>query len=157
MKILANCTFFIFLLTITACNNQRKEKDSVQKERSIEEKRDSIKKEDESYKDAGIKSDDYYDNFESPFDTLIGCWTAIRKGNITITFSKDSTFEFYDYNDKSKEEELLTGRFELSNDVLTLFYDDRPKQRFKFKRDPEANNQYRITNTGGYYFIKSHC
>lgn len=106
---------------------------------------------------ASVKSDDYYDNFEDPFDTLIGCWSAIREGNITITFSKDSTFEFYDYNSRLKEKELLKGKIELDGTVLTLFYSDRPKQRFIFQRDPESNNEYRITNSSGYYFIKSNC
>jgi len=106
---------------------------------------------------ASVKADEYYDNFENPFDSLIGCWSAIRKGNITITFSSDSTFEFYDYNSTSKTEELLTGRMELKGTILTLFYTDRPKQRFVFKKDPEANNEYRITNSAGYYFLKSHC
>ena len=106
---------------------------------------------------ASVKSDDYYDNFENPFDTLIGCWAAIREGNVTITFSKDSTFEFYDYNSTLKKEELLTGKMKLIDTILTLFYNDRPKQRFYFKKDPQSNNEYRITNSSGYYFIKSPC
>jgi hypothetical protein len=106
---------------------------------------------------ASVKADEYYDNLENPFDTLIGCWAAIREGNIAITFSKDSTFEFYDYNSTLKEEELLTGRIELKGSILTLFYKDRPKQRFSFKRDPESHNEYRITNSAGYYFVKSNC
>jgi len=106
---------------------------------------------------ASVKSDDYYDNFENPFDTLIGCWSAIREGNITITFSKDSKFEFYDSNSTLKKVELLTGRMEVKDTILTLFYTDRPKQRFVFKKDPESNNEYRITNSAGYYFTKSPC
>src|SRR5258706_5149644 len=93
---------------------------------------------------ASVKSDDYYDNFGSPTDTLIGCWDAIREGNITISFSADSTFEFYDYNSILKKEELLTGRFKLEGTILTLLYSDRPQQKFIFKTDPEANNAYRI-------------
>jgi hypothetical protein len=106
---------------------------------------------------AAVKADDYYDNFDSPFDTLIGCWAAIREGNINITFSKDSTFEFYDYNSTLEKQELLTGKFEIDGTTLTLFYKDRPKQRFTFKRDVDAANAYRITNASGYYFLKSHC
>src|SRR6266496_3956970 len=146
MKIYFAVFIFFGTTVFLACNNQDKklvnqtEKDSLSIKDSID------------FEAASTKSDDYYNNFDSPFDTLIGCWAAIRAGNITITFSKDSTFEFYDYNSKSKEEELLTGRFELNDHILTLFYNDRPKQRFNFKRDAQANDEYRITNAGGYYF-----
>jgi len=109
------------------------------------------------YPPGSVKADDYYDNFPSPFVSLIGCWAALREGNVTITFSTDSTFEFYDYNDKMKKKELLTGKFEVEGSTLLLLYNDRPEQRFSFKQDPQANNEYRITNVSGYYFIKSQC
>jgi hypothetical protein len=106
---------------------------------------------------SSVKSDDYYDNFENKFDILLGCWAAIREGNLTISFAKDSSFEFFDYNDKLNENEVLTGRFEIEDSTLILLYSDRPKQKFRFKKDPEANNEYRITNSAGYYFLKSNC
>lgn len=144
------CIFMIIFLQ--ACNNQ-KEKPAVN-----QTSQDSLHEQDKiDLEAASVKSDDYYDNFESSLDTLIGCWAAVREGNITITFSKDSTFEFYDYNSKLKEIELLTGRFELNDNILTLFYNDRPKQKFNFERDSESNNEYRITNSSGYYFFKSSC
>jgi len=144
----------VLVLTISACNStsdkvvsKQSTKDSV----SIDNTGDSI-----DIEAASVKSDDYYDNLENSFDTLIGCWAALREGNITITFSKDSSFEFYDYNQKTKEKELLTGRIELKDSILILYYSDRPKQRFAFKKESESN-EYRITNSTGYYFIKSPC
>ena len=144
----------VLVLTISACNStsdkvvsKQSTKDSV----SIDNTGDSI-----DIEAASVKSDDYYDNLENSFDTLIGCWAALREGNITITFSKDSSFEFYDYNQKTKEKELLTGRIELKDSILILHYSDRPKQRFAFKKESESS-EYRITNSMGYYFIKSPC
>jgi hypothetical protein len=92
---------------------------------------------------ASAKADDYYENFPDTIDSLIGCWAAIREGNITITFSKDSTFEFYDYNSKLKEQELLTGRFELEGTVLTLFYSDSRSKGSLSKQTHKV-----ITSTG---------
>jgi len=147
-----SCLLCLVAATLFACN------DAKPKAIAHQPAKDSLRAEDSiDIEAASVKADDYYDNSESPFDTLIGCWDAIRAGNITITFSKDSTFEFYDYNSTKKEEELLTGKFEVEGSILTLFYNDRPKQRFTFKKDPEANYSYRITNATGYYFVKSHC
>ena len=140
------------MVTILACNNEEKESIANQTIGDSLHIQDTINLEVTS-----VKADEYYNNFEYAFDTLIGCWAAIRDGNITISFSKDSTFEFFDYNSKLKEHEFLTGRFELNNNMLTLSYNDRPKQRFTFKRDSQSNNEYRITNSSGYYFLKSDC
>lgn len=143
----------IFVLTnlIQGCNNTN---DKVVTEKST---KGSLRTGDTIDIEAtSVKADEYYENLENPFDTLIGCWAAIREGNITITFSKDSTFEFYDYNDKIKEKELLTGRIELKDSILILHYSDRPKQRFAFKKESESS-EYRITNSMGYYFIKGPC
>lgn len=163
MKNWSNHILIPFLLFIVSCRDDNRESNLKSKESelpvkqelrgargdSIDEKMDVVA--------TSVKAEDYYKNLEDPFDTLIGCWIAIREGNITITFSKDSTFEFYDYNAKLKTEELLKGRFELDGAILTLRYNDRPKQRFAFKRDPRSHNEFRITNTSGYYFLKSDC
>ncbi|WP_276502160.1 hypothetical protein [Terrimonas pollutisoli] len=151
MKIHFGVLIFLAILSLVACNNMD-EKPVGQASKDSLTDYDTI-----DLRGASVKSDDYFENLESTLDTLAGCWAAIREGNITISFSKDSTFEFYDYNSKLKEIELLTGRYELNKNILTLFYQDRPKQRFTFKRDPESNNEYRITNTAGYYFVKSNC
>lgn len=143
---------FIIIVTILACNNEEKESIANQTIGDSLHVQDTI-----NLEAASVKADEYYNNFEYALDTLIGCWAAIHEANITISFSKDSMFEFFDYNFKLKENELLTGRFELNNNMLTLFYHDRPKQRFTFKRDPQSNNEYRITNSSGYYFLKSNC
>jgi len=138
----------LFVFTVFACHNNSEKNSAGTRDKDSLPVADSIDP-------ASVKADDYYDNFDSPFDTLIGSWTAIKAENITINFSKDSTFEFHDYNHKLKKEELLTGRFEIDRTVLTLIYSDRPKQRFTFKQDPAAKNEYRISNSTGYYFVKS--
>ncbi len=144
--------WIFMLIALIACNNNEESSAVNQADIRSPNSKDTI-----DINAASVKADEYYDNFEHAFDTLIGCWSAIREGNITISFSKDSTFEFFDYNSKLKENELLTGRFELNDNILILFYNDRPKQRFTFRRDPESKNEYRITNSSGYYFLKSHC
>ena len=160
MKNWSNHILILFLFFIISCRDHNadklKESKLPVKQELPEAKKDSID-EKIDVEAASVKADDYYKNFEDPFDTLIGCWTAIREGNITIIFSKDSTFEFYDYNAKLKTEELLTGKFELDGTVLTLLYNDRPKQKFAFKKDSNSHNEFRITNTSGYYFLKSEC
>lgn len=152
MKIHFRVCVFILIVTILACNNEEKGSITNQIIADSLQTNDTI-----NLEAASVKADEYYNNLENPLDTLIGCWAAIRAGNITISFSKDSTFEFFDYNSTLKETELLTGRFELKGSVLILFYNDRPKQKFTFRRDPESNNEYRITNSSGYYFLKSNC
>lgn len=152
MKIQFPVCAFIVIVTILACNNGEKGSVTNQTVADSLHVKDTI-----NLEAASVKADEYYNDLQYPLDTLTGCWAAIRAGNITISFSKDSTFEFFDYNSKLKENELLTGRFELDGSTLTLFYNDRPKQRFTFKRDPESNDEYRITNSTGYYFLKSNC
>jgi len=142
MKVYFLIWVFAILFILFACNNHKEKPafiihDSLNVQNTID------------IEAATVKSDDYYDNFQNSLGTLKGCRTAIRQGDITIAFSNDSTFEFNDCNTKLKERELLTGRFELNENALTLFYNDRPKQKFNFERDSHSNDEYRIKNSTG--------
>jgi hypothetical protein len=106
---------------------------------------------------ANVKSDDYWDNQETPFLCILGCWAAIRKEDVTISFYTDTSFVFYDYNSKIKEEEELKGKFEVDDSVLTLFYNDRPRQRFIFKKDTNDVPRYYIQGGPSYFFRRSNC
>jgi hypothetical protein len=53
----------------------------------------------------------------------------------------------------SEKEELLTGEFILQNGTITLMYDDRPKQNFKFYKGESGDDNYYIKKNG-YYFVK---
>lgn len=87
-------------------------------------------------------------------DNLVGFWFVPHNATVNIRFEKDGRFLFNDFNRSLEKEELLTGRFELVNGTLTLFYDDRPKQQFSFYRGKGADDNYYIKNSSGYYFVK---
>ena len=83
---------------------------------------------------------------------LIGYWFMPHVAFINITFYKDGTFLFNDYNAKLGEEEVLKGIFEVNGEKLILKYDDRPQQTFKFYKD--NLDDYYIRKGDNYYFVK---
>jgi hypothetical protein len=85
---------------------------------------------------------------------LIGKWFTPHAADINITFNKDRTFIFNDFNLKTEETEVLHGTFELNDNNLILKYDNKPQQIFKFEKGKGADDNYYITNGKNYYFVK---
>lgn len=148
---------FLFISVYYSCGN--KATSNEQPEISIKDSTEFTNPDNftDTLKGANTKSDDYYDNQETPFLNILGCWAAIREGNITITFNPDTSFVFYDYNSTLHDQEELKGKFQIKDEVLILFYDDRPKQKFVFKKDTNDVSKYYIEGASGYYFIRSNC
>lgn len=86
---------------------------------------------------------------------LTGKWFTPHAADINITFNKDRTFVFNDFNLKTEEIEVLHGTFELNGNDLILKYDNKPQQTFKFKKGKGADDNYYITKGKKYYFVKS--
>jgi hypothetical protein len=89
----------------------------------------------------------------SNIENLIGNWFMPKNATVNIKFDRNGRFEFNDYNSTLEKEELLTGEFHLENGTLSLLYDDRPKQRFRFYKGTEGDKNYYIRK-GEYYFVK---
>lgn len=85
---------------------------------------------------------------------IIGNWFIPHNADINITFNKNGTFIFLDYNSKLEKEEILKGKYKLNGDKLILIYIDRPKQTFSFYRGSQGDDNYYIKK-GNYYFVKS--
>jgi len=83
-------------------------------------------------------------------EKLIGNWFKPGEASVNLKFYRNGRFEFNDYNSKTNEEELLVGDYELKDGTLTLNYDDRPGQKFKFYKD---GREFYIKK-GSYYFVK---
>ncbi len=99
-----------------------------------------------------------YDPQNSEFEYLTssGKWFIPHNAGINITFKKDSTFVFNDFNTKKMESEVLQGTFELKGNQLILKYNDRPAQTFNFEKGKGADDDnYYITKGGKYYFVRS--
>ncbi len=84
---------------------------------------------------------------------LLGTWFVPHGATINIKFTSDGRFVFNDYNSKLQKDEVLKGTYTLEKGTLTLNYDDRPKQRFKFYKGKKGDDNYYITKEG-YYFVK---
>lgn len=90
----------------------------------------------------------------SNVEKLIGNWFVPHNAMTNMKFLRNKRFEFNDYNSKLQKEELLKGTYTLENGVLTLLYDDRPSQRFKFYKGEKGDANYYIKGSAGYYFVK---
>jgi hypothetical protein len=90
---------------------------------------------------------------EDHYENIIGNWFVPHAAMVNIKFTRDKRFVFNDFNSDLMKEEILSGHYELNGKTLTLFYDDRPKQRFAFKKGAKGDDNYYITKTG-YYFVK---
>lgn len=86
-------------------------------------------------------------------ENLIGNWFTPHGAEVNISFERDDRFSFNDYNGKLERMELLTGKYTLENGKLTLLYDDRPKQSFKFYAGKKGDDHFYIKKSG-YYFVK---
>ncbi|MFN0199913.1 MAG: hypothetical protein ACKVTZ_00245 [Bacteroidia bacterium] len=156
----------IFLLiTLASCGNsinhkQRelalKERELFLKERELELKEAEQSKQSEQpevpiQEHEAIASTSI--NELSNIENLIGYWFTPHAATVNIQFNRNGRFEFNDYNARLEKEELLTGEFKLVNGTLTLMYDDRPKQHFKFYKGEEGDDNYYLKKSG-YYFVK---
>lgn len=128
-----------------------KEKELLLKEKELKLKEESLAlKSDQSTKDG---TESKKNNELSNVENLIGYWFYPHAAMVNISFDRNGRFEFNDYNSTLEKEELLTGTYKLENGMLTLLYDDRPKQSFKFYKGERGDNNYYIKKSG-YYFVK---
>jgi hypothetical protein len=152
---------FIFF-TFTSCNNsdsqrqkelELKEKELLLKEKELRLKEVEQTKQNEIPKSESTSQKAIGTNELSNIENLIGYWFTPHGATVNIRFNRNGRFEFNDYNSSLEEEELLTGEFKLQNGTLTLMYDDRPKQNFKFYKGESGDDNYYIKKNG-YYFVK---
>ncbi|MBP1631545.1 MAG: hypothetical protein H6Q15_2438 [Bacteroidetes bacterium] len=85
---------------------------------------------------------------------LIGKWFIPHAADINITFNKDKTFVFNDFNIRTEEMEVLHGIFESNGNKLILEYGNKPQQTFRFEKGKGADDNYYITKDKNYYFLK---
>ncbi|HEV8079947.1 MAG TPA: hypothetical protein VGP43_04490 [Chitinophagaceae bacterium] len=92
----------------------------------------------------------------SSVEKLLGNWFVPHYAITNIKFYRNKKFVFNDHNSTLDKDEKLTGTFILKGPVLTLLYDDRPQQKFKFYKGVGTDNNYYIESMGkgGYYFVK---
>ena len=145
---------------MTGCSNstsdKQKELELKEKEISLREKELELKEKEDGLLDDSNKkktTTDDKNNELSNVENLIGFWFFPHSATINIKFGRDGNFLFNDYNSTFDKDEILTGTYQLDNGTLTLFYDDRPKQKFKFYRGEPGDNNYYIKKSG-YYFVK---
>ncbi len=150
-------------VTIIGCNgtNNSKEKELALKEKELllKEKELSLKEAEQNTPKPEPRVNDTLAkpkpsiNQLSNLENLIGNWFVPHAAVINIKFNRNGRFEFNDYNTILEKDEFLTGEYKLSDGVLTLMYDDRPKQNFKFYKGEGKDNNYYIKKEG-YYFVK---
>ncbi|MDQ1161683.1 hypothetical protein QE422_002051 [Chryseobacterium sp. SORGH_AS 447] len=80
----------------------------------------------------------------SNINNLLGYWVDNQNGNIAMYFDRDGTFVFKDLNSSREKYEDLTGTYKLNAGKLTLLYDDRAQQNFRFIKENFAVPVYYI-------------
>ena len=148
--------FILIAITtlVISCKNEssEKEKELQLKEKELEIKeKELLLKETENSKENKIESKS---TENSSIENLIGNWFIPHGAVVNISFDRNGRFEFNDYNSNTEEEEHLTGQYKLENGILSLLYDDRPKQKFKFTKGTDGDTNYYITKGNDYYFVK---
>ena len=93
-------------------------------------------------------------SFITPKEYILGCWFQPHAAFIQMKFRRDGQFEFNDYNNILDKKEVLRGHYSITGTLLTLFYNDRPKQNFRYYKGSKGDTNYYIKN-GGYYLVKS--
>lgn len=71
----------------------------------------------------------------SDINNLLGYWVDNENENIIMYFDRDGMFVFRDLNTSRGKYEKLTGSFKLNEGKLTLMYDDRAQQTFRFVKE----------------------
>lgn len=90
----------------------------------------------------------------SDVNNLLGYWVDNENSNIVMYFYRDGMFLFKDLNASREKYENLTGTYTLNEGKLTLMYDDRAQQNFRFIRENSAVPVYYIQK-GRYLMIKA--
>jgi hypothetical protein len=151
---------FIILTGLTSCNNSKKQKELELKEKELSLREQELKLKEKENTVQSNTSQTTVDKTQptkndqlSNVENLIGYWFVPHGATINIKFNRDGKFEFNDYNVTLEKDELLKGTYQLENGVLTLLYEDRPKQKFKFYKGEKGDDNYYIKKTG-YYFVK---
>jgi hypothetical protein len=157
-----NPTYFLLLIFLFSCSNVNSEKqkssEPKEKEQPVREQELKLKQQenqDVQNKQATVApaSSDTGNIELSAIENLIGYWLVPHSATVNIRFNRDKKFVFHDYNLTLDKNETLTGTFELNDRTLTLLYDDRPKQKFRFYKGEEGDDNYYIKSKG-YYFVK---
>ena len=130
-----------------------KEKELALKEKELEQKENTVTVEKTEVTTPVVTDANNTANQLSNIENLIGNWFVPHAATTTIKFMRDGRFEFNDYNENLAKDELLTGEYKLENGVLSLLYDDRPRQNFKFYKGEKGDDNYYIRK-GSYYFVK---
>ena len=86
----------------------------------------------------------------SNIKNLVGYWLMPHNAGINLTFDKNGTFVFNDYNTKLNRAEELHGRYQLQKEKLNLIYNDRPMQTFRIYKDGDIF----YIKKGNYYFVQ---
>ena len=90
--------------------------------------------------------------FAQNMESVIGCWTMSSKPGEAIQLNRSGDFIFSDYNAKARSFENLNGTWTLSGKTVTLFYEDRPRQRFTLTK---TKSGWVLTKVGGFWFTKA--
>lgn len=79
-------------------------------------------------------------------DSIVGHWFQPHAAMINITFSKNGKFEFNTYDNKTMQDEKLTGIYSVEGQkvILKITNSERKEDFFDIK-----------TNEGGYYLEKT--
>ncbi len=155
--------FTISLTAFISCNNSSTDK---QKELALKEKELALKEQELKLKEkenitqdtsptqvSTIDSTQIQTDESSNVENLIGYWFIPHGATINIQFNRDGRFIFNDYNMTLEKDETLQGSYQLEKGTLTLLYDDRPKQKFRFYKGEKGDKNYYIKKSG-YYFVK---
>lgn len=151
-------TITILLLTVFfSCADSNKEKELALKEKELELRERELNN---SATKPSVQTDTVPANAtekkltsSTSIENLIGNWNLANSPVVYIKFSRDGNFEFNDYNSTKGQTEFLYGKYELSGNKLTLFYEDRAKQIFDFSMGVNGDRRYYIRR-GNYYFVK---
>lgn len=155
--------FAVAAISFLSCSNpsadKQKETELKEKELSLKEQALNLREKEAASKDSPVThasgetaakaTTDELSNVEN----LIGYWFVPHGASINIRFARDGSFLFNDYNTTLAKDETLHGSYQLQKGTLTLLYDDRPKQAFRFFKGDKGDNNYYIKKSG-YYFVK---
>lgn len=146
---------FMSLVIICSCNDNSKQKELELKQKELDLKDRELKlKEDSTNNILRVDSAISAEKADaSNIENLVGFFFTPHAATINIRFYRNKTFVLNDYNSTLEKEEQLKGTYDLAGNTLTLYYDDRPKQKFKFYKGEGSDDNYYIKNSGN-YFVK---
>lgn len=141
--------FVVAAITFLSCTNSSADK---QKEAALKEKEATVQ-DSPAIPPSADTAAKAKTGGSSNVENLIGYWFVPHGATINIRFTRDGRFVFNDYNTTLAKDETLRGTYRLDGGTLTLLYDDRPKQAFKFYKGDKGDDNYYIKKSG-YYFVK---